>query len=161
KRTFAVVAGTFVVAGGAAIAAWESYAMHKQGTAGLLFVADLAAKSNASSPQPTRQPFAPGTVTMVIPGSSAQRAGIVPSDRIISVDDIAIPEMKKLDALGSATRRGDVLVYRLRRGGNDITATVRVDSLFASTSWLAQAATDLAVGLVFLGVGWLIFWKKP
>jgi serine phosphatase RsbU (regulator of sigma subunit) len=161
KRTFAVVAGGLVVAGGAAIAAWESYSIHEQGTAGFLFVADFEAKSNGSSPQPMRQPFAPGTVTMVLPGSSAEKAGIVPNDRVISVNGIVISEMKKLNALESATRRGDVLIYRLRRGGNDITALVRVDSLFASTSWLAQAATDLAVGLVFLGVGWLVFWKKP
>ena len=59
KRTFAIVAGTLVVAGGAAIATWESYSMHKLGTAGLLFVADVQAKNNASSPQRTRQAFAP------------------------------------------------------------------------------------------------------
>jgi serine phosphatase RsbU (regulator of sigma subunit) len=161
KRTFALVAGTLVVAGGAAIAAWESYSMNRLGTAGLLFVADLEAKNNSSSPQHTRQAFAPGAVVMVIPGSPAQRAGVVPGDQVISVNDIVISEMKKLNVLESATRRGDVLVYRLRRGGNDITAAVRVDSLFASPSWLAQAATELAVGLVFLGVGWLVFWKKP
>jgi len=163
KRSFILIAGIVLVSCSAATSAWEFSEMRTRGATGLYFLAipDLVKQGNSPpTVQMSRLFSMQGMVIFVLDGSPAEKAGILPNDRIISINGISASDLTHLAALEAVTRRHDVLLYRLRRGESEITTPLHVDTLFASTAWTAKTVTQLAVGLTFLSVGFLVFWKK-
>src|SRR5205085_4305761 len=103
----------------------------------------------------------PGTVVMVNPGGPADRAGIGVGDEVDAVNGISTRDRDGIERVDNGVRRGDVVVYRIRREGVVRDVPVRFESVVLSRFVLPMLIASLAVALVFLAIGLFIFWRDP
>jgi hypothetical protein len=167
KEVFVPSAGAVLMAGCLAISAFYYARLHNQGSVGLAFVDFPQIQRKSPQGQNNKPPLTvygvamrPGAVTAVAAGGPAARAGIVPDDQVLAINDIPIADTGRLAQLEKTARRGDTISYRLRRGEDEYTVALRRESPLLEAVWLNRMVADVLVGLLYLFVGWLIFWKK-
>jgi len=148
-----------LVAGTLGLAVWRLRVAHHRGWAG--FVA-LPQRSSQKKPEP-QLPFGwkPGAVISVTPGSPAERAGIVMGDELLAVNGVSTRDRAAIDRLDDHIRRGDVVVYRIRRAGVVRDLPLRFESAVFSRFFLPMLAVSFLVAMVFLAIGVFIFWRNP
>jgi hypothetical protein len=167
KKAFVPCAGAVFVAGCVTISALQYARMHQQGSVGLSFLAFPEVESKSPQGQSRLPSFKmmgvavrQGVVMTVFPGTPGARAGIRPDDQVLTVNDIPVGELGKLLELEENVRRGDAVSYRMRRGQDEYTVVLELESPWVEPGRLIRAAADILVGLLYLVVGWLVFWKK-
>ena len=69
------------------------------------------------------------SVDKVIDQSPADLAGIRPGDLLLSLDDLAVEDVRDVRLVVRSTRLGDSMTVGLRRGGEEITLQVLFEEL--------------------------------
>ncbi|HEX2121014.1 MAG TPA: PDZ domain-containing protein, partial [Thermoanaerobaculia bacterium] len=103
----------------------------------------------------------PGGVYMVYPSGAAERAGIRPRQDIVTVNGVPIKDQKTLDVLAERLKANDVITYRLRSNGAERDVRVRLASPFEIPVFVFGLGVTLLVAAAFVGIGLLVFLKKP
>lgn len=112
--------------------------------------------------------FAPGRpggeviVRFVRRGGPAAAAGLLPGDRVITIEGIAANASPALTALHDRLRPGDALTYELDRAGVRLTRTVVTGAaLHDRRQWFGVAARVLMVFALFLGIPSVVYKWRP
>ena len=111
--------------------------------------------------QPMAFGFKPGMAIVVYPYAGAERAGIRVRDELISIGGIPLTDLPGLRALNQRLKTGDVVVYRLRRGGRILDVPVRFTSPLASPMFVVSCVVRTVVALAFFVIGLLVFSRRP
>jgi len=159
RRWTGVLIAIAVVAGTLGLAAWRLRVAHHRGWAGFSVIPERAADAGPAPPLPFG--WHPGVVVMLNPGGPADRAGIAVGDDVDAVNDIPANDVRAMERLDERTRRGDVVVYRVRRGGVMHDVPVRFESPLLAPAFLPTLIVSVAAALVFVAIGCFIFWRDP
>ncbi len=162
KTTIAAAITLTIIAAAAIQFGWKLNDLHQTGWAGFAYfyqpnrdeVVDMA---------PMMEMFVKrdGEVTIIIPGSPADRAGIDFGDQIVSVSGIPIEEIAKLERLSERAEPGDVIEYKVRRGESTTVARVELRRISESRTQMVSFATSLITGFGFLLISVLLFTAGP
>lgn len=98
------------------------------------------------------------TVSRVAEESPGSLAGIRVGDRILSVDGVACANMKEASECIANARPGEMLVYEVRRGGQDLLVPV----IFGTqpTGEIIRKLLLVLVGLSFILIGLIVYFKR-
>lgn len=142
------------------LVAWTVAHWQRIGWTGLSFNQALSEEAERAS---QAGPFSVGSqeVTAIAPRSPAAGADIREGDRVVRVNAIEVDDLRGLQRLDSEARAGDVITYRLERNGNEHEITVTLVSPFTSPFVVANMASTVAVGLIWLLISLLVFWSRP
>ena len=159
RRWTGMLIATTLVAGTLALAVWRLGVAHRRGWAGFQLVPQ---KRAASKPAP-ELPFGwrYGGVMFVFPGSPADRAGVTTRDNVEAINGFPTSDWDAMKRLDTTVRRGDVVVYRLRRGGAARNVPIRFESPTLSHVFLPMLIASFLVAIVFFVIGSFIFWRGP
>ncbi|HOK44687.1 MAG TPA: SpoIIE family protein phosphatase [Bryobacteraceae bacterium] len=97
------------------------------------------------------------TVESVIPLGPAARAGIEVNDRIVAING----KRERLREANRGFKPGETVIYTIERDGKERDVAVRLENPFRRMPVLIELALDFLVGLAFLTVGMLVYWKRP
>jgi len=100
-------------------------------------------------------------VIAVYPDSPAYRAGIRLRDHVVAINSICTCEPDRLAALRRRVKNGSTLIYQIKRDGQERSAQVTLTSPLRSMQFILTFVVNLLVGLSFLGIGLLVFWRRP
>ncbi len=101
------------------------------------------------------------TVRRVDPLSPAERAGIREMDRVEAIGGIPVGDAAAQRELRDRQRTGDDVAFSLRRGDRAWTATLRLENPLTQWLRLLDIGLNVVAGLIFLGIGGFVFWKRP
>src|SRR6185436_19369839 len=161
RRLTGVVIAILLVAGTLAVSAWRLRAIHARGWAGVTF---MPRPSTAKKTKPIpKMPFGwrLGGVIVVYPDSPAHGAGIREGDVIESINGICTCDPEGLQRLDDRLGRGDMVVYRVERDHVVREVRTRLSSHLQSPFFVTTLIVAPLVGLVFLIIGCVIFWRRP
>lgn len=103
---------------------------------------------------------APGQISGVLPGSSAEAAGLGARDRVTAINGIPIDDDEKINELDRTLRPGDTVSCTVRSDGRERVVRLRLThTLSGFRSWF-NLITDLLVAAAFLGIGFLVFTRR-
>jgi sigma-B regulation protein RsbU (phosphoserine phosphatase) len=102
-----------------------------------------------------------GSVTSVLTGTPAWRAGIAGRDRIISVNGIPVREMERIQQLAERVRRGDVITYQIEHRGKLRTVRLQTVSPLSLTTVVIGMLFTIAVAGTYLAISILVLWARP
>ena len=159
RRIAGLLLAVALIAGCGAYIGWRLKIAGREGWAGLAYMPDIRAREG-KKPLPSMG-FQPGMVFMVYPGSPADRAGIARTGRIVSINGVAIGDMKGITRIAETVRAGDVVVYRTSADGIERDHRIRFESPLQSTVFAGMLATTILVALTFLLIGTFVFWRLP
>ena len=114
---------------------------------GLARRAAIHSEATTTSPRATIAPRAPSNsqpggvpvlVTRVVPGSPAEKAGIVAGDRITALDGIELTREQTIDILIQQYKPGDTLTATIIRSGKqlELSITVEANPSLTNKVWL-------------------------
>ncbi len=106
-----------------------------------------------------RQP--PRAVLVVIPGSSADRAGLEVGNLIHSINGIDVSDLDKLRELDRTLVTGDELIYEVERQGVRLKVPVLLESPLAVRATLVGMISSLLLGFAYLAISTFVFLMKP
>ncbi len=92
-----------------------------------------------------------GTVVAVLPGSPAERAGLVEGDQITAVDDTPVASDAELRAAIEAVAEGAAYVLTVRRGGAPGLVDLEREAASEGDAWRAELLRAMALALVLQG----------
>lgn len=93
-----------------------------------------------------------GEIYEVVPGGPGAQAGIQPGDLILAIDNRPLNPNLSAPRYQSGIRQGNVVVYRLQRGGETIEIPLRIGSYWSD---LPLLASYLGIQLLSFGL-WVI-----
>lgn len=140
---------------GAALAYMIGHARdwHERGWSGVMYL-------SKTTPPQERLGFRGYQVMATVAGSPAD--GMLRyRDEVLSLNGIARDDLKGLAALDARTRRGSVVVYRIRRGEAVIDVPLRFESPLRSSFVIVRHAAALIVAVTFLAIALLIVARAP
>ena len=82
-------------------------------------------------------------------------------DEILSLNGIPRDDVKRLTALNAKTRRGDTVVYRIRRGNQILDVPLRFASPLHSRTVILRHVFAIVVALIFVAIALLIVIRAP
>ncbi|HVE72620.1 MAG TPA: SpoIIE family protein phosphatase [Thermoanaerobaculia bacterium] len=82
-------------------------------------------------------------------------------DEILSLNGIPRDDLKRLKVLDAATRRGDTITYKIRRGKSILDVPIRYESPLRSSFILVRHVVAIVVALTFLGIALFIVGRAP
>lgn len=103
---------------------------------------------------------APGQITGVLPGSSAEAAGLGARDRVIAINGIPIDDGEKINELDRTLRPGDTVSCTVRSGERERVVRLRLTHTLSGFRAWFNLITDLLVAAAFLGIGFLVFTRR-
>ena len=106
---------------------------------------------NLSSGQPTF------SVESMNPLGPAARAGMEVKDRVVAINGAR----EKLNEANRGFKPGETVVYTVSRDGKERDIAVRLENPFRRMPVLIDLFLDFFVGMAFLTVGTLVYWKRP
>jgi serine phosphatase RsbU (regulator of sigma subunit) len=136
---------------------WRLHVLKRDGWAGLSYFPVVQVKGKT-------QPMAFGTggaVYVLYPEGPADAAGIRRGDQIVSVNGIPIERAQQVGELARRVRHGDVVTYRVQRDGKAHDYPVRFGAPTEIPVFLFLFGVTCAVALVFLGIGFFVYWRRP
>jgi Stage II sporulation protein E (SpoIIE)/GAF domain/PDZ domain len=146
----AIVAGAFIVFTIARARRWEAV-----GYAGLTYMQAIRPG------QPKVFGLSGGQVFIAYPDGPADKGGLRRADEILTIDGIPIHDVERLKQLDARVKKGDPVLYRIRRGRETHDLTVRFGSFFSNPYVLLTCVVNTLVALVFIAIGVLVFSQKP
>jgi serine phosphatase RsbU (regulator of sigma subunit) len=111
--------------------------------------------------RPPLKIFSPGRVFMVFPTSPAQDAGIRGGDTILAINGIPTEDNARLIETAPKLRRGDIVVYRVRRDNTIRDVRVPLESPQRIPLMLMGAIVSALVAAAYIAVGLLVLLKRP
>lgn len=160
QRRLAGLAITLVVIVGCGVyVASRLSAAAREGWAGFAYMPDV--RSGRGKPPQAFGPYRPGMVYMVYPGSPAEKAGIERLSRVVSVNGIAISELRRLEQLAASMHSGSAAVYRVERNGVVRDRHLRFAPPTAAPLFVGVLAVTAVVALTYLVIGLFVFWRLP
>ncbi len=111
--------------------------------------------------QPRMFGLEPGQVMMSFPGGPADRAGLRRGDRIVAIDGVAVANIQGLRAVDARVKRGDPVVYTVKRGSETLRVPVRLESPFANVFLILNFVVNSFVALAFVAIGILVITRQP
>ena len=154
-----VILGITIAALGAAIvySAARFQAWHRDGWAGVFFQPEIPESRSKSGMFRTGQQR-PGEVMMTYSRAAERfRSG----DRILSVNGVPIGDVPRLRAMESSLHTGSVVVYRVLRGGKQLTISVPLVSPFRSMYVIVKLVVAFIVAGTFVAVALIVFLRRP
>jgi len=160
RRLTGVLIAVALVAGMLGLGLWRLRVAHHRGWAGFQFFPQKPAASKKPMPA---LPFGwhLGGVYFIMPGGPADLAGITKADDVEAVNGVSTHDWDGLEKLDDNVRRGDVVVYRLRRGGATRDVAIRFESPVLSPVFFPTIIASFLVAIVFFVIGSFIFWRGP
>jgi sigma-B regulation protein RsbU (phosphoserine phosphatase) len=119
-------------------------------------LADVFSPSATSTGYTTTRDFQ--SILSVEPGGPADRAGLRPGDRLISIDGTPVSRLDVLIRKTARLRVGDEVAYRVVRDGAEMEIVLVIGPL--GREQRVQTTTLAAVGLSFLAVGILVVLRR-
>ncbi len=126
---------------------------HERGWSGVMYL-------SKTTPPQERLGFRGYQVMATVAGSPAD-GKLRYRDEVLSLSGIARDDLKRLAALDAETRRGSVVVYRIRRGEAVIDVPLRFESPLRSRFVIVRHAAALIVAVTFLAIALLIVARAP
>ena len=132
-----------------------------RGWAGVSFFPQIP-KEKQSRKTPKKAPFGIkfGEVFMLIPGAPAERAGMKAGDTVLRVNNVSTADWEAIEELDKRVKRGDAVVYHVRRKGKELDVPVRFASPVRSWLYIPSLTIGLLVSLIFIAIGSAIFWRR-
>ncbi len=93
----------------------------------------------------------------VTPDGPAERAGVLPGDRLISIDGQQVEDFEEYDEIAHDFRRGAPATYRVVREGRELVLQVRPGMPFPWSDFVF----NFPVALTHLALGLLAFAQRP
>src|ERR1051326_461866 len=157
RKLGALIAAVVFVAVGGAVA-WRLTVADREGWTGMNYMPrEKKAGPDALSPFGWKQ----GSVIVVYPASPADRAGIQPRDQVESMNGVPITDWPALAQLDRKLKSGDHLVVRIVHDNVARDVPLVLESELRSPLIRLNGASSILVGLVYLAIGTLIFWRRP
>jgi serine phosphatase RsbU (regulator of sigma subunit) len=128
---------------------------HEQGWTGVMYLS-----GKASAPQAKMMGLGLYQVMLTVNGSPAD-GKLLYRDEVLTLNGIPRDDVKRLAALDARTRRGSVVVYRIRRGNRVMDVPLRFESPLRSGFVLVRHAVALIVALTFIALALLIVGRAP
>ncbi|MFQ5632921.1 MAG: PDZ domain-containing protein, partial [bacterium] len=100
-------------------------------------------------------------VDFIFADSPAQKAGIAPGDTILAINGMPADSIAPFITLAAQTKIGEKYTYLVERDGRQLAFTVTLESPFKSWQVLINLISGLLVGLVFLTIGYFVYFKQP
>jgi hypothetical protein len=114
----------------------------------------------SSAQQAKMQGLEPYQVLLTAQGSPAE-GRLRFRDEVLALDGIPRDDIKRLQALDAKTKRGDVVVYRVRRGKQILDIPLRFESPLRSRTILIRNIVAIVVAITFVGIALLIVVRAP
>jgi len=146
----------FLAVGGTV--AWRLAIADREGWTGMNYM-PREAKGGAGPLAPFG--FKQGSVIIVYPASPAERAGIKPRDQIESMNGVPITNWPALAKLDTQLKSGSRVVVRLVHDKVARDVPLVLESELRSPLLGLNIASSILVGLVYLFIGTIIFWRRP
>lgn len=154
SRFLLVFVLTILVIGGAlAYMIGHARDWHERGWSGVMYL-------SKTTPPQERLGFRGYQVMATVAGSPAD-GKLRYRDEVLSLNGIARDDLKGLATLNAETRRGSVVVYRIRRGEAVIDVPLRFESPLRSSFVIVRHAAALIVAVTFLAIALLIVARAP
>ena len=97
------------------------------------------------------------SVESMNPLGPAARAGMEVNDRVVAINGAR----EKLNEANRGFKPGETVVYTVSRDGKERQIAVRLENPFRRMPVLIDLFLDFFVGMAFLTVGTLVYWKRP
>lgn len=104
---------------------------------------------------------APGTVTRVVLGGPAYRAGIKVKDQVLEVQGIPVTQKEEIRNLVFQVPPDEGIRYLIQSGETTREVTLRPVSMLHSLQMMIGFSTGVVTALVFLLFGLLVIWRRP
>jgi hypothetical protein len=82
-------------------------------------------------------------------------------DEVLSLNGIPRDDLNRLAVLDAQTRRGDTIVYKIRRGKQVLDVPIRFESPLTSSFILVRHGISIVVALTFVGIALFIVGRAP
>ena len=128
---------------------------HERGWIGVTYIFPPSPK-----PQTTQWGGKPFEVILTAQGSPAD-GRLRHRDEILSINGIARDDLPRLKSLDAKVRRGDVVVYRIRRGDQTLDVALRFSSPLDSRTVILRHVVALVVALTFVAISLVIVVRAP
>ena len=157
RSRFLVIFALTIFVIGAAIGYMAARARHwhEQGWSGVMYLA-----GEMSKPQAKVMGLELYQVVLTTSGSPAD-GKLLYKDEILSLNGIARDDVKRLAELDAKTRRGSVVVYRIRRGAAVMDVPLRFESPLRSAYVIVRQAAGIVVAFTFVAIALLILARAP
>jgi hypothetical protein len=157
RRTWGAVAALLVLLTASLYVGWRLRVIGGEGWAGVSYFPVVQVKGKIQ-----RSPFmTPGAVYILYPGAPAELAGIRRGDQIVSANGVPIESENGIAALSRRLHHGDVITYRVNRGGVLHDYAVRLGSPLDVPFFIGLFSVTCFVALIFLGIGLFVYWRRP
>jgi serine phosphatase RsbU (regulator of sigma subunit) len=91
------------------------------------------------------------------PLGPAARAGMEVNDRVVAING----KREKLNEANRGFKPGETVIYTVLRDDKELDIAVRLENPFRRMPVLIDLFLDFFVGMAFLTVGTLVYWKRP
>ena len=143
----------FVIGGAFGYMIGRARHWHEQGWSGVMYLMK-------STPPQEKMGFHGYQVMTTVAGSPAD-GKLRYRDEILSLNGIPRDDAQALAALDARTRRGSVVVYRIRRGQQILDVPLRFESPLRSSFVIVRHVAALTVAVTFLAIALLIVARAP
>jgi len=133
------------------------YTWHHRGWAGVFFYPDAPQDQKKV---PKRFQAIPGEVVLTYGGSGAEKR-LLPRDRILAVNGIAIKDLTHLRALDEKLTAGDAVTYTILRNGKTVELTIPLLSPLRSRFIVVRTLAAFLVAGVFIAVALVVAIRRP
>jgi serine phosphatase RsbU (regulator of sigma subunit) len=156
SRFLAIFVLTVLVIGAAIVyMAGRARHWHEQGWSGVMYL------TGQTIPAQTKMMGVEAYQVMLTVAGSPADGKLRYRDEILTLSGIARDDLKRLAALDARTRRGDVVVYRIRRGGRVMDVPLRFESPLRTGFVIVRQVSATIVALVFVGIALIIVGRAP
>ncbi|HEY0371940.1 MAG TPA: SpoIIE family protein phosphatase [Thermoanaerobaculia bacterium] len=128
---------------------------HEQGWTGVYYLS-----GEMSKPQAKVSGVALYQVMYTASGSPSD-GKLLYRDEILTLNGIKRDDLPRLAKLDAQTKRGSVVVYRIRRGGRILDVPLRFESPLKSNYVLVRQGAGVVVALAFVAIALLILARAP
>ncbi|MBV8517317.1 MAG: SpoIIE family protein phosphatase [Acidobacteria bacterium] len=130
------------------------------GTAGVTYIQEYTRGEQGAKPGRVVMGLQPGMVIMLDPSGGARAGGMHVRDVVKAIDGIPMYDQPRLRALDMRVHTGDVITFRVERGGKLLDIPVRLASPIGA-SYLFAFLTSIFVAIVFVAIGIFVFSRSP
>lgn len=134
--------------------------LDREGSLGLVYQADVfddEATSTILDQFPAARGFVmPGRVMTTVPDGPADRAGVRPGDTMLSVGGVRIADVKRIEEIDRATRKGQTVRVGWMSKGERKEADLTLESPLRNPSLYFSPAISVGIALAFFFIGTLV-----
>ena len=100
-------------------------------------------------------------VLSIAKDSPAANAGIQVGDSVVAINGVPVGDAKGLIDLALTLEAGDTLIYQTKRDKQEIFYSIRLETPPKTNRRVTAIVFAVFYGLLFLLIGFLVYWKKP